>query len=81
MLDNTKALLFVALITLVLLLVSNGKRPTASAPLDGDTAVEGNETAVDQSDIAPTWALNVPRIYPHPLALMMPKVGGSPVVS
>lgn len=80
MLDHTKTLLFVGLMLTVVLLVTNGKRPTAETPIAGSTPVDDNasQTRIDQTDISPAWAANVPTMV-HPLALMMPQAGTQPV--
>lgn len=79
--DQTKIVLFLAFAVLVLVLVSNGKRPLASAPLDGNDRPGESQTEVDASnDIQPSWAANNPNTgYPPPLSLMVPNAGASPI--
>lgn len=76
MLDQTKLLLFVALMLLIVMLVTNQKRPLASAPIDGTTPLDASP--IEQSNISPTWAANVPNMT-MPLALMVPNTGAQPV--
>ena len=79
MLDHSKTLLFVGLMLLVVVMVTNHKRPSASAPLDPSQDVGESQTANDQTDVAPQWAANVPTLSPPPLSLMMPVTGTQPV--
>jgi hypothetical protein len=79
--DWSKLFLFVVLSLVVLVMVSDTRRPLASAPLDGDTATDESQTLDDRSLITrgPGWAnvacndVNVP-----PLSLMMPRQGVQP---
>ncbi|WP_323622582.1 hypothetical protein, partial [Staphylococcus haemolyticus] len=78
--DASKFFLFVALSLLVLVMVTDRRRPLARAPLDADDAVLQSQTADDASLITrgPGFA-NVPSngTVP-PLSLMMPQTGIQP---
>jgi hypothetical protein len=79
--DQTKIVLFLAFAVLVLVLVSNGKRPLASAPLDGNDRPGESQTELE-GDVQPTWAVNNPNTgYPPPLSLMVPDAGGAPITA
>lgn len=73
--DSSKTLLFIALMLFIVMLVSNGKRVTASTPIPGSDTVGESQTSDDQSDLTPAWAANVPTLHPAPLSLMMPNTG------
>lgn len=83
MFDQTKLILFLAFSVAVLILLMGGhSRPLASAPLDGNDRPGESQTPADTAeDIQPTWAVNVPTMYPMPLALMTPDAGAAPVVN
>jgi hypothetical protein len=77
--DQTKIVLFLAFAVLVLVLVSNGKRPLASAPIDGSEHPGESQTRLE-GDVQPSWAANVPNNgHPPPLSLMVPNAGEAPV--
>lgn len=72
--DLTKFFLFIALSLAVLILVTDQRRPLASAPLAGDNPVGESETS--QSDITRGAGFaGIPNANPPPLSLMMPTTG------
>jgi hypothetical protein len=77
--DATKFFLFIALSLLVLVLVTDKRRPLASAPLDGSTPTDQSIDPNDPGLITSGQFTNVPSngTVP-PLSLMMPLTGAQP---
>lgn len=78
--DASKFFLFIALSLLVLVLVTDRRRPLAAAPLTGDEPAGQSQTADDASLVTrgPGFA-NVPSNgQVPPLSLMMPQTGIQP---
>lgn len=74
--DATKFFLFIALSLLVLVLVTDRRRPLASAPLDGSQPVDESNDPNDPGLITSAQFANVPSNGPvPPLSLMMPLTG------
>lgn len=77
--DATKFFLFIALALLVLVLVTDQRRPLAHAPLAGDNEVGESPDADDPGLVTSAQFANVPSngMVP-PLSLMMPATGTQP---
>lgn len=77
--DFTKFFLFMTLALLVLVLVTDQRRPLASAPLSGDSIVGESNDADDPGLVTSAQFANVPSngAVP-PLSLIMPMTGVEP---
>ena len=77
--DATKFFLFIALALLVLVLVTDQRRPLASSPLTGDEDVGKSQDIRDPGLVTSGQFANVPSngAVP-PLSLMMPTTGIQP---
>jgi hypothetical protein len=78
--DVSKFFLFLVLAIAVLVLVSDKRRPLATAPLDGSTD-DASQTASDASMISrgPGFANVASNMTTPPLSLMMPAQGLQPI--
>lgn len=84
--DWSKFFLFMVLALVVLVIVSDQRRPLASAPIDPDSGA-GQQTADDRSMITSAQFANVPSacnvnacdVNVPPLNLMMPRTGVQPL--
>lgn len=77
--DATKFFLFIVLALAVLVLVTDQRRPLASAPLAGNTPTDESQDASDPGLVTSAQFANVPSngMVP-PLSLMMPQTGVQP---